>query len=332
MGTGAVTVFAEHFQGSIKKYTLEKINKAKELAAQLGAETVVLVCGDRIDKIVNELARTGVNKVYAFDHPELGMYQPLLYADLIAEWAKVEKPEIMWFSSSSTAVELASRVAAKLETGLTAHCIGLELEEVNGRKIVSHSLPGWGGNFVVKIICPEKRPQMATVSAGICSPAEISDKVTAEITMVPVEIKPEQMRIRAVKDVHDDSSSDGLETAEVVVAGGWGMRSSGSLDLLKSLAKLLKAEIGGTRPLVDCNWIEESRMIGVSGKTVSPKLFISVGASGQPHYTTGFSKAGAILSISDDLKAPIFDMCDVGIVGDARRVLPALISELEAVL
>jgi len=332
MGIGAVCVFAEHAEGAVKKYSLEKINKAKELAAELGAQTAVLVCGSELEGIAETLAKTGVNKVYAFDHPELKLYQPQAYADLIADWARKEKPEIMWFSSSNIAVELASRVAAKLETGLTAHCIGLELAEVEGKKIVSHSLPGWGGNFVVKIVCPEKRPQMATVSAGISSPAEISDKATAAVVWAPVEIQPEQLKIKAVKNVYDDKKSDGLETAERIVAGGWGMRSSGSLEMIESLAKLLKAEIGGTRPLVDCNWIEETRMIGVSGKTVSPKLFISVGASGQPHYTTGFAKSGVILSITDDPKAPIFDMCDIGIVGDARRVLPELIAGLETVL
>ncbi|MCR4441296.1 MAG: electron transfer flavoprotein subunit alpha/FixB family protein [Peptococcaceae bacterium] len=332
MSSGAVCVFAEHFQGNVKKYSLEKINKAKQIAAGLGAETAVLVCGNRLDKVARDLAGTGVTKVYAFDHPSLEMYQPLLYADLLAGWAREEKPEIMWFSSSSIGADLASRVAAKLETGLTAHCVDLDLEEIDGKKIVVHSLPGWGGNFMVKIICPEKRPQMATVRSGICEAAEISSESLAQVIKVPVTVKEELLKIRAVEEVHDEAASDGLETAEVVVAGGWGMRSAGSLDLLKQLAKTLKAEIGGTRPLVDCGWVEESRMIGVSGKTVSPRLFISVGASGQPHYTTGFDKAGAIVCINNDPAAPLFEMCDVGIVGDARRVLPELIAQLEAAL
>lgn len=332
MSGGAVCVFAEHFQGTVKKYSLEKINKAKQIAAELGAETAVLVCGNKPDKVAQDLAKTGVTKVIVFDHPELELYQPVLYAELLADWSRKEKPEIMWFSSSSIGADLAARTAAKLETGLTAHCVDLNLEEIDGKKIVSHSLPGWGGNFIVKIICPEKRPQMATVRSGICEPAEISGNAAAEIIKVPVTVKEELMKVRAVEEVFDEGASDGLESAEVVVAGGWGLRSAGSVDLIKQLAKMLKAEIGGTRPLVDCGWIDEKRMIGVSGKSVTPRLFISVGASGQPHYTTGFDKAKVIVCINNDPTAPLFEMCDLGIVGDARRVLPELIAQLEAAL
>jgi len=332
MTCGPVCVFAEHDQGSLKKYSLEKINKAKKLAAELQAETVVIVIGDEVEKIVNDLARTGVTRVYGFNHPELKMYQPLVYADLAAGWAKKENPEIMLFSCSSIGADLAARVAAKLRTGLTAHCVDIFLEEVEGQKRLVQAVPGWGGNLMLKIVCPEKRPQMATVRPGIGQPVNIGDTVTGEILSMPVEIKPGQLRIRALEEVYAGESNAGLKTAEVVVSGGWGMRSAGSLELLNNLAKLLNGEVAGTRPLVDTGWIEESRMIGVSGKSVAPKLFISVGASGAPHYTTGFDKSGVIFGIDKDAGAPVFDLCDLGIVGDLRQILPLLIAQLEAAL
>jgi electron transfer flavoprotein alpha subunit len=332
MTCGPVCVFAEHDQGILKKYSLEKINRALKLAEELKAETAALVIGDEVEAVANVLARTGVTKVYSFSHPALKLYQPMVYADLAADWAMKEKPEIMLFSCSSVGADVAARVAAKLRTGLTAHCVDIFLEENEGEKRLVQAVPGWGGNLMLKIICPEKRPQMATVRPGICQPVDIGDTVVGEIYSIPVEIKPEQLKVKALEDVRVEESGVGLETAEIVVSGGWGMKSAGSLELLNKLSGLLKAEVAGTRPLVDIGWIEESRMIGVSGKNVAPKLFISIGASGAPHYTTGFDKSEVIFCINKDADAPVFDLCDLGIVGDLRQVLPQLISQLEAVL
>jgi len=329
MSKGPVSVFVEHEQGKIKMNSLEMLGKAIKIAEQMGVETVALVCGDSLDKITQDLAKTGVNRVCVFEKAELTLYQPLVYARLLTEWAEKEQPEAMWFSCSSIGVDLAARVAAKLETGLTAHCVGIDLETVQGKEVIVHSLPGWGGNFIVKIICPEKRPQMATVRPGICEPAVIGRTVTAKVERTPIAILDGEMKIKALEDVQSEKGTGGLEQAEVVVAGGWGLRSSGSLEPIYKLAKVLKAEVGGTRPLVDCGWLEETRMIGISGKSVTPKLFISVAASGQPHYTTGFDKAGVIFCINNDAKAPLFSLCDLGIIGDYRRILPELTAKLE---
>ena len=328
MSKGPVCVFVEHEQGKIMKTSLEMLSKAFIIAKKMGVETVALVCGASLDKVAENLSKTGVNKVCAFENAELALYQPLVYARILTEWCKKEQPEVMWFSCSNIASDLASRVAAKLETGLTAHVIDVSLEEVKGKEVIIHSLPGWGGNFIVKIYCMEKRPQMATIRPGIDEPAEIGSKVTAKVEKTSVTISASELKIKALEEVQSEKGTGGLEQAEVVVGAGWGLRSAGSLEPIYELAKVLKAEVGGTRPIVDFGWLKEDRMIGVSGKNVTPKLFISVGASGQPHYTTGFDKAEVIFNINNDAKSPLFSICDVGIVGDYKHILPELIAQI----
>lgn len=328
MAKGPVCVFIEHRQGEVSKTSFEILNKALEIAGKMGVATVALVCGDSLGKITDDLSKTGIDTVYAFENPELALYQPLVYARVLADWCKKEQPEVLWLSCSNVAVDLAARVAAKLETGLTAHVIDVHLEEIEGKETIIHSLPGWGGNFIVKIYCPEKRPQMATIRPGIAEPVGICSPKTAKVETVAVTIQAGELRLKALEEVQAEKETGGLEQAEIVIGGGWGLRGAGSLEQVYELAKVMNAEVGCTRPLVDCGWLPEDRMIGVSGKNVTPKLFISLGASGQPHYTTGFDKSGVIFNISNDAKSPLFSLCDVGIVGDLKHILPELIAQV----
>jgi electron transfer flavoprotein alpha subunit len=248
MSKGPVSVFVEHEEGKIKKTSLEMLGKAKKIAEQMKVDTAALVCGEALEKIAQDLAQTGIDRVYAFEHEDLALYQPLVYARLLSEWCKMEQPEVMWFSCSSVGVDLAARVAAKLETGLTAHCVGIDLAEIQGKKVIVHSLPGWGGNFLVKIICPQKRPQMATIRPGICEPVAINSRASAIVERIKVDIRTGELRIKALDEVKSEKGTGGLELADIVVSGGWGLRSAGSLETLYQLAKVLKAEV----KLVNC--------------------------------------------------------------------------------
>ncbi len=212
-------------------------------------------------------------------------------------------------------------------TGLTAHCVDLQVEEVNGVPLLCQLVPGWGGDKMLAITCPRKRPQMATVKAGVFDlPPRCDGK--ARVIRISPQLEEKHFRAETVEVKEAAPPGTPLEEAETVIAVGWGGYSLGDLKLVDELASVLGAAIGGTRPIVDKGWIPPERMIGQSGRVVSPRLFISLGASGAMHFTTGFSSARFVLAIDQNPKAPIFDVADLGIVGDLREVLPHLIKEL----
>ena len=188
-------------------------------------------------------------------------------------------------------------------------------------------VPGWGGNLALKIVC-DTTPQMATVKPGVMAEAPRT-KAQGEILPLAVEIKGGDFRAETIEIVEEELEERPLEEAKIVVAGGWGLNSLGSFELVGELAKVLGGAVGGTRPALDKGWITESSLIGQSGKTVSPDLFISLGASGAAQFTTGFEKAKVILAVEQNPQAPIFEIADIGIVGDLKSILPLLIQELK---
>jgi electron transfer flavoprotein alpha subunit len=230
---------------------------------------------------------------------------------------------------NSIGLDLAPKVAARLRTGLTAHCVELSIEEVDGKHLLVGAIPGFGGNVMVKIACPEKMPQMVTVRPGVFEKAAREEGRKGEIVKVKPRIKKEELRIRTLEVVEEKPSEATLDEAEAIVVGGWGLQAAGGFDPVEELAGILGGVVAGTRPAVDAGWIPEQKMIGVSGKTVSPKLLVSVGASGAMHFVAGFPKAKCVLAINKDPKAPIFEACDIGIVGDLREVVPQLCQKLK---
>ncbi|MFC1974618.1 electron transfer flavoprotein subunit alpha/FixB family protein [Chloroflexota bacterium] len=227
-------------------------------------------------------------------------------------------------------MDLAPRVAAKVKTGLTAHCTDLYIDKAGDKPQLIAVVPGWGGNLMVKIACPEKRPQMATVKPGVMEkPDRVKDR-QGQIIRIETNINDADFRARTIEIIEEKPSGIPLDEADIIVAGGWGLESVGGFELVEELAEVLGGAVGGTRPAVDKGWLPEERMIGSSGKTVSPKFFISAGASGAMHFTTGFLKSKVILAIDKNPKAPIFEVCDLGIVGDLGKIIPCLVGELKA--
>jgi electron transfer flavoprotein alpha subunit len=191
------------------------------------------------------------------------------------------------------------------------------------------AVPGWGGGMIVNILCPNHTPQMATVSPGVAEKPARSDQGKGEIIMMDVVLNDSDFRVRTVEMVEELPEGMQIDQADIVVSGGYGMKASGGLESLKELAGILGGALGGTRPVLDEGWIRESGMIGVSGKIISPKLLFSIGASGANHYSAGFVKAGKVVAVNNDPKASIFDVCDIGIVGDVNEIIPVLIEKLK---
>jgi electron transfer flavoprotein alpha subunit len=261
--------------------------------------------------------------VYLADGPTARLFDTELRARFITDLIQSQQPEIVLWGTSSLERETAARVAARLSTGLTAHCIDLYIEEVGGRPQLVTVVAGWGGNVSLKIICPERRPVMATINPGVFPPAE-PGKRTGEVVPVPVESAPSCVEVLEVVEEEEAAS---LGKAEVVVVGGWGLTSMGGFEAAEELARVLGGISAGTRPAVDAGWIPHDRMIGQSGRVVAPRLLVTLGVSGAPQFSTGVLGSGLILAIDRNPDAPIFEVADIGIVGDLREVLPLLVEK-----
>ncbi|MFQ5711224.1 MAG: electron transfer flavoprotein subunit alpha/FixB family protein [Candidatus Geothermarchaeales archaeon] len=319
-----VWIFAEQRRRRLLEITLEVLGGAMELAERLNTETSAILMGLNVGSLAEELLAYGVDKVFLLDHPLLEMYQSDAYAKLLAELVDQHRPEILLMGATSTGEDLAPRVAAKVQTGLSAHIVGLEIDE---EKRLRQIVPGFGGNAMVAVVCPFKRPQMATIRAGVLKKPPRKQGERGEILKVDVDLSEKDLRARTL-EIKEETPERPIEEAETVIAGGWGMRAAGGFKMLEDLAAVLGGSIGGTRPAVDEGWIGEDRMIGQSGKTVRPELYIGVGISGQMHHTVGILDSGVIVAVNIDPDAPIFKVADIGVVGDLRRVVPHLIDEL----
>lgn len=323
-----VWVIAEQRLGRLMNVSLELLGKGVELSRKLEVALAAVLLGDDVQALAEELLRHGADRVYAGENAKLRLYQSEIYADLIAGLIKTQQPQIVLVGATSIGQDMASRVAAKLRTGLTAHCIDLYIEEKSQAPQLVQVVPGWGGNLMLRIACPERRPQMATVNPGVLARRTPDEQRKGEVIRFETDIEPEP-NVETLEMVEEEPSGVALDDAEVVVAGGWGLSSCGSFQPVEELAKVLGGAVAGTRPAIDCGWISEHCMIGQSGRTVSPKLFISVGASGAPQFTTGFTRSKVILAIEQNPNAPIFEVADIGLVGDLRDILPCLIKEFK---
>jgi electron transfer flavoprotein alpha subunit len=323
-----VWVWAEHYQGKLAAVSLGLLGKARELCEQGGGGEVASILVGGSQQLASQLIDCGADKVYMAGSPSFSPFDMELCTHFIVNLIKAHQPDIVLWGATSLGREIASRVAAKLGTGLTAHCIKLSMQEIQGRYLLIAEVAGWGGNMTLKIICPERRPQMATVKPGIFSPPE-PKKRRGGVVLVQMEEKASCLEIVEVVEEREEIAA--LEQAEVVAVGGWGMSSGGGFKGVHELAQILGGNVGGTRPALDAGWISAEQMIGQSGKTVAPRLLITLGVSGAAQFATAVLNSKLILAVDKNPKAPIFEMADIGIVGDLQEVLPLLINKLRAV-
>ena len=320
---GSVWVIAEQIDCQVLAVSLQLIGHARKLAMELETSVEVVLLGDQIDEQTQQLFAAGVDKVYLGNAPELAFYQPEIYAEIIVKLAKEHLPEIMLIGSTTMGCELAPLVAARLETGLTAHCIDLVLDE---NKILENKIPAYGG--LMSIICPDKCPQMATIASGVFPNPHPDDSRTGEI--VPLEVPDDIPRlIQTLQVVREEPEGVPLESAPIVVAGGAGAGDLEGWGKIADLSKVLNAALGSTRPAVDEGWTELETMIGQSGKIVSPELYIGVGLSGELQHMVGVVGAKVMVAINSDAKSPVFEQVDYGIVDDCREFVPILIEKIK---
>ncbi|MGX4382269.1 electron transfer flavoprotein subunit alpha/FixB family protein [Clostridioides difficile] len=321
-----VWVIGEQREGKINPVTIELIGEGRKLVDQLGKELAVVIAGYEVEKEVEELLHYSVDKVYYINDPLLKDFTTDGYAISIANLIERKKPEVVLVGATSIGRDIAPRIAGKVGTGLTADCTKLEIDSTDNKLLQTR--PAFGGNLMATIVCPKNRPQMSTVRPGVMTKAVRNESETGILEVVTPELTEKMIRTRLVEILPQEKKSVNLTDARIIVSGGRGLKRAEGFELIKELADKLGAEIGASRAAVDSGWIEHSHQVGQTGTTVRPELYIACGISGAIQHLAGMSDSKYIVAINKDAKAPIFSICDYGIVGDLYEILPEMIESL----
>ncbi|MDW5298555.1 MAG: electron transfer flavoprotein subunit alpha/FixB family protein [Sedimentibacter sp.] len=327
-----VFVFAEQRDRKVQKVAFELVGKGKQLAKDLDTTvTAVLLGKDMLDE-AKKLCYAGADKVIYVDDDMLDLYMTEPYVYTLNHIVNDKKPEIVLYGASAIGRDLAPRVAARLKAGLTADCTGLTIEpddEEPEKLNLMMTRPAFGGNLMATIACPTTRPQMATVRPGVMKKAKYSEQNPVNIEEYKLEIPAKCKNVEILDVIKIIQQRMNIEDAKVLVSGGRGMHGPENYPMLEELADLLGGTISASRAAVDSGWVPKDRQVGQTGKTVRPNLYIACGISGAIQHLAGMEESEFIIAINKDETAPIFDVADVGIVGDIFKVVPMLIDELK---
>jgi electron transfer flavoprotein alpha subunit len=320
---GPVWVIAEQIDCRLLTVSTQLTGQARRLADQLDTTVETILLGDAVAGQAQELIATGADRVYLGDAPELAFYHPETYIEIIVTLAETHRPEIILIGSTAIGRELAPLVAARLKTGLTAHCIDLVLD---AKRNLEQRIPAYGG--LLSIICPERRPQMATVAKGVFAAPEPDETRSGDVVELPLP-DIETDRIKTLEVVREEPQGVPLESADIVIAGGAGAGDLEGWKKIADLANCLNGALGSTRPAVDEGWTELTTMIGQSGKMVNPQLYIGVGLSGEQQHLVGVVDAKVMVAINSDDRSPVFEQVDYGVVDDCREFVPVVIKKIK---
>lgn len=321
MDNKGIIIFAEQHNGKVHPVSFELIGKGLELAEKLQTDVAAVLLGKNVAEGAQELIRYGARRVYVYDHPALNQFDLLNYKHNIVRLVRQVRPEIVLFGATHLGRSLGPRVAAALDTGLTADCTGLEIDK-SGSLIQIR--PAFSGNIFAHIMT-QGFPQMATVRYKVMAARPPDPSRQGEIISQAPDIIPSLIEISAI----ENSGAVNLPDAEVIISGGRGLKKAGDFEILDELADLLGGVVGSSRPLVDADWIAKEHQVGFSGNTVKPKVYIALGISGSPQHMAGMRNSDLIIAINADPSAPIFRIADYGIVGDLYEVVPKFITELK---
>ena len=329
-----VYVLAEQRDGNIQKVSIELIGKATELAADLGQKVVAVLLGSNIKDKADVLIKHGADKVIVVDDPILAEYVTEPYAKALYEVIKASDPEIVLYGATSIGRDLAPRVSARVHTGLTADCTKLDIGTIDtmpDTKLLLMTRPAFGGNIMATIVCKDHRPQMATVRPGVMKALARDDARTGEIVDFKVDFTPADMNVTIKEIVKEDKKKVDITEAKVLVSGGRGVGRDG-YAMLRACADELGVEVSSSRANVDdpaCEWAKPEMQVGQTGKTVRPDLYLACGISGAIQHVAGMENSDLVISINKNDTAPIFQVSDLGIVGDVKVILPKLTEALK---
>ena len=327
--TYEVWVFVEQRGGKPADVSFELLSKGRKLADNMNGVLKAVVIGSRVKEIAIESFKFGVDEVMLADHTDLKMYKTLPYSRILNNLIKEHTPRIVLFGATIIGRDLAPCVASNTRSGMTADCTDLKISDVEYLKTKYEKLllqirPAFGGNIIATIITPDNPVQMATVREGVMEKHIVDNPKKLKITEIPF-IKDKSDDLIEILEQHREESKVNLKAAPIIVAGGYGLGSKGNFKLIYDLAKVLGAEVAGSRAAVDAGFVSHERQVGQTGVTVRPKLYIAVGISGAIQHRAGMQEANKIISINTDPNAPIFDISHYAIVGEAKEVIPMFI-------
>ena len=320
-----ILVFAEVSGGRLHPVGLELIGKARELAAPLGFKVKAVLVGEGVTAYAQELRHYGVSEIAVYDDPQLSYFRADAYAACVEDYIKAAKPSVVLVGATSLGRSLAPRLATRFHTGLTADCTTLELRESTDLVQIR---PAFGGNIMAQIVTTNTRPQFATVRYKVMNAPVREEEAQGEIVTrrIPRGVSESKATCVSVTPVPPKES---ISDAEILVVGGRGLQKESDLDMIRELASLLGGDWAVTRPLVEKGWTTNERQIGLSGRTVRPRLIITCGVSGAIQFTACMNGSDHIVSINSDKDAPIFETAHIGIVDDLYTVVPGLIAQLK---
>lgn len=322
-----VWVFAEQREGQLQKVSLELLGEGRKIADKLGAKLTALLIGSKVQNLVEDLSRHGADEVLVVDAPELEHYTTDGYTKAICELANAKKPNIIFIGATFIGRDLGPRVAARLETGLTADCTSLDVDVESGDLLATR--PAFGGNLMATIVCPDHRPQMATVRPGVFEKLPLGEN-DAIVENVEVKFNSNDIRTKIVEIIKEHKDIVDISEANVLVAGGRGIGSEENFKMLKELAEVMNGSIAASRAAVEKGWVDKDYQVGQTGKTVRPNIYVACGISGAIQHAAGMQDSDMIIAINKDANAPIMKIADYAIVGDVNKVVPEFIAQLKA--
>ena len=334
-----VYVFAQQVDNEISSIAFELLGKAKDLAKDLSTDVTAVLLGSDVKNLADKLAEYGADKVIVVDDPELKVYRTEPYAHALASVINKYKPEIVLVGATAIGRDLGPRVSARVATGLAADCTVLEigdfpLQAVPGQEQKHNQLlmtrPAFGGNTIATIACPDNRPQMATVRAGVMQKIEPIKGAKAVVEEFNPGFTPNNKYVEILDVVKAVTDTVDIMDAKILVSGGRGVGSPENFKILEDLAAVLGGTVSCSRAVVDSGWKPKDLQVGQTGKTVRPNVYFAIGISGAIQHVAGMEESDIIIAINKDADAPIFDVADYGIVGDLNKIVPKLTESLKA--
>ncbi|MBP1764557.1 MAG: carE 2, partial [Firmicutes bacterium] len=312
-----------------RNVSLELLGEGRKLADSMQQKLAAVLIGENVESVSKELFASGTDQVYLVEAPELSHYNTDGYTAVFEDLIGTYKPSVILLGATNDGRDLGPRVACRVNTGLTADCTNLGIDEATG--LVAWTRPAFGGNIMATILCPDQRPQMGTVRPSVFKRPVPDYSKTGEIIRVASKVKADDIRTKLIEVIRVCTTSCNLEEAEVIVSGGRGMGKPENFSLIEDLADVLGGSVGASRAVVDAGWKPHMHQVGQTGKTVGPKVYIACGISGAIQHVAGMSSSDVVIAINKDPEANIFKIADFGIVGDALEVLPVLTEEFKKI-
>ncbi|MDR1055750.1 MAG: electron transfer flavoprotein subunit alpha/FixB family protein [Prevotellaceae bacterium] len=321
-----IYVFVEQREGVIQNVALELLNKACELADKLNEEVYAVLLGYNIKDKAPLLIAHGAGTVLCVDSSELEQYNTEPYTQAITQILNDRKPSVVLIGATTIGRDLGPRLSARMRTGLTADCTGLDISRESALLMTR---PAFGGNLMATIICKEHRPQISTVRPGVMLKGKEDPSRKGAVENVTINFDKSKFKVRILKTVKEEKNLIDITKARILVSGGRGVGSSEGFKMLDKFAKTIGAEVSSSRAMVDAGVITYDRQVGQTGKTVRPDVYFALGISGAIQHLAGMEESDYIIAINKDKYAPIFQVADLGIVGNVNQIIPLLIEKLK---